>query len=120
MPNINEAFPSKYLKAGVDITEPTLAKMKKTEWETLGNERKLVLYFEDLVKGLVLNKTNANTIGKIYGDETDDWSGQEIVLFETTADLKGESVPAIRLRAPKKKAAAKAPAREVVDDEIPF
>lgn len=116
MTNINEAFPSKYLKAS-DFEQPALLKMGRTEFETIGNDRKLILYFEGQEKGLALNKTNANTIAKIYGDDTDDWKGQEIVLFEAMVDYKGETVAAIRVRAPKKKPA---PAKQEMSDEIPF
>lgn len=117
MANINDAFPSKYLKAGVDVSEPILAKMGRTEYENIGDDRKLILHLDGMEKGLVLNKTNANSIAKLYGDETEDWRGKEIVLFETAVDFRGESVPAIRVRGPKKQPTTKKP---VVDDDIPF
>lgn len=119
MPNINEAFPSKYLKAS-DFEQPALMKMGRTEWETIGTDRKLILYFDGEEKGLALNKTNANTIAKLYGENTEEWRGQQIVLFEAHVDFKGETVSAIRVRAPKRQAAPKPPADDGMNDSVPF
>jgi hypothetical protein len=117
MPNINEAFPSKYLKATDLDDRQHLLTMSRAEFETLGDDRKLILYFKGQEKGLVLNKTNANTIAKLYGPDTDDWMGKEIVLFDLPVDFRGETVQAIRVRGPKKK---NAPAKEEMSDDIPF
>ena len=46
----------------------------------------IVLYFSDHAKGLVLNKTNANTLQEIYGADTDSWQGQTIRLVIEAAD----------------------------------
>lgn len=80
---------------------------------------------------MVLNKTNANNIAFLYGEETDDWQGAEIVLFEAMVDFQGKTVPALRVRGPQKrqftkpesgpqnKKPAQMPAEEV-GDEVPF
>ena len=70
----DEMFPSKYLKAS-DAEELPTVTMKALDWETLKNrdeedEQKPVLYFEEMEKGLGLNRTNANTIKNLYGDDT--------------------------------------------------
>jgi arabinogalactan endo-1,4-beta-galactosidase len=117
MPKINEAFPSKYLKAADLEDRQHLMVMERAEFEMLGDERKLILYFQNQKKGLVLNKTNANTIAAKYGDDTEDWLGKEIVLFEAMVDFQGKTGPAIRVRAPKAKAA---PVKQEMSDEIPF
>ncbi len=131
---VSDAFPSNYLKA-TDFTDgPALLIMDRTEFETIGDDRKMILFFQGKEKGLVCNKTNANTIAAIYGDDTDDWKGKEIVLFEAYVDFQGKSVPSIRVRAPKKKPVAQQqegrqftkpttgpqPSRQVEDQEIPF
>ena len=91
-----------------------------------------MLYFQGKEKGLVLNKTNANNIAYVYGDETDDWRGQEITLFEAMVDFQGKTVPAIRVRAPQRSVTRQAPppqrpiggmseaAMADMEDEIPF
>ena len=112
--NINEAFPSQYLKASDIQGRNVTIKMGRVEEEKIGNNKKMVLYFQGKDRGVVLNKTNANNIASIYGDETDGWYGQEIVLYEAMVDYQGKSVPAIRMRAPQRKAAP-APRREMAD-----
>ena len=108
----NDAFPSNYLKA-TDFTDgPALLVMDRTEIETIGDDRKMIIYFQGKEKGLVCNKTNANTIADLYGDDTESWRGREIVLFEAYVDFQGKSVPAVRVRAPKKKAAPQPAARK--------
>jgi arabinogalactan endo-1,4-beta-galactosidase len=126
---ISSAFPSNYLKAADLQGKNILIKMDRTEYEMIGNDKKLILYFQGKEKGMVLNKTNANNIAHIYGEETDEWKGAEIVLFEAMVDFQGKTVPAIRVRAPQRKSTPPqtapqrmAPAQNggAMDDEIPF
>lgn len=121
--NINEAFPSKYLKAADLQGRQVTVKMARAEYEMIGDDKKLILYFQGKEKGMVLNKTNANNIAFIYGQDTDDWAGCEITLFEAMVDFQGKTVPAIRIRAPQKKAQPKPQPQSMADDmadEIPF
>lgn len=62
--------------------------------------RKLLVMFQELDKGLVLNKTNADTLGDLYGKNTDGWTGRQIMLMTMPVDYQGKKVQAIRLRAP--------------------
>ena len=108
--------------------------MDRVEFEVLGDNKKLILYFEGKDRGLVLNKTNANNIANAYGDDTDDWIGKQIVLFEAMVDFQGRTVPAIRVRMPqikdKPKQAVRPASADMQDrrpvppddmnDEIPF
>ena len=63
-------------------------------------QQKLVCYFRGKEKGLVLNNTNIDVLIDTYGDDTDALAGKTIVLYRTTAQFKGQTVPALRLRAP--------------------
>ncbi len=118
--NIQGAFPSKYLSANADIPEEgdLVLTIKHVEIETVGQGAKAaekpVLYFNEVGKGLVLNKTNAGTIGKLYGAETDAWTGKPVALFSTEVPFEGKQVLAIRVRVKAPKAAA-APAAVGVD-----
>ena len=38
---------------------------------------------------MVLNKTNANTIAKMHGEETDDWAGKRIILCAREVEFQG-------------------------------
>lgn len=112
--DINSAFASKYLKAsdlqGRDVT----VKMGRVEQEKVGDDMKLVIYFQGKERGMILNKTNANAISDAYGGETEDWYGKTIVLFEQMVDFQGKRVPGLRIRAPRRDAAParQAPRRE--------
>ena len=101
---MSDAFPSKYLKAADFPTETRLI-MNHVQMEALGQgddqESKPVLYFKDVEKGLVLNKTNANAISDQYGDDSAEWFGQPLILFKIkTNDPSGKMVDAVRCRVP--------------------
>ena len=102
--NINGAFPSKYLKAS-DLGESApVVIIDHVVIEGVGQdkEQRPIIYFQGKEKGLVCNKTNANQIVSIAGtSETDDWSGVKVQLFVAMVEFKGETVEAIRVRAPK-------------------
>jgi hypothetical protein len=83
----------------------------------VGDDTKPVAYFEGKDKGLVLNKTNSNTISAAYGDETDDWVGAEIVLYETMVEFQGQRKPGIRCLVPPRR--QKSPDEDIIND-IPF
>lgn len=119
--HIDEAFPSKYLKASDLQGRNVNVKMGRAEVEKIGEDKKLILYFQGKEKGMVLNKTNANNIASIYGGDTDDWYGKEITLFEAMVDFQGKTVPALRVRAPRRDAApARAPQRQMVDADAGY
>lgn len=97
---ISEEFPSKYLKASDLQGREVKVIMQNVEREKLGDDNKLVLYFKGKDKGVVLNKTNSNTISDAYGDDTDDWYDQPLILFSVMVDFQGKVGPAIRCRVP--------------------
>jgi hypothetical protein len=118
--NINTAFPSKYLKAGDDVPEDEtiILTIEKVELETIGLGKdatdKPVLYFEEVDKGMVLNKTNSLAIAKLYGADTDDWVGKRLALFSTYVQFQSEMVLSIRVK-PKAPAPAKGKGQRPVD-----
>lgn len=123
---ISNAFPSEYLKASDLDGRSVKVLMDRVEMKDIGGDHKPILFFQGKDKGMVLNKTNANNIALAYGDDTDDWAGREIVLFEAMVDFQGKTVPAIRVRAPTAK--DRAPQRpapqptqhDIPNDDIPF
>lgn len=105
--NIQNAFPSKWLKSG-DVEEGDLTlTIRSVTMEDIGSgenqETKPVVYFEESEKGMVLNKTNADTISKLHTPETDNWIGKKITIFATEVDFAGKQTLAlrVRMRAPK-------------------
>lgn len=109
----NDVFPSKYLKAEDDAfdngAEVTVT-IKEVTAETLssrdkGDETKPVMYFRELPKGLILNKTNWGVCVKLFGsDESDDWNGERVTLTTVDVDAFGDVVRAIRIKNQKPKA----------------
>lgn len=101
---VSEAFPSKYLKAEVDIFEgePVNATISAVEVEEFTDngvkQRKFVLTFEEFDKALVCNKTNSLTLAKLLGEESDDWPGRKITLYSTEVQFKDEMVASIRIK----------------------
>jgi hypothetical protein len=111
---ISAAFPSNYLKCADLGDQPRVVTVRTCVMEELGQgkdkEKKPVLYFEKGPKGLVLNVTNANTITKVYSDDTANWTGKPIELYPTQVEFRGDTVDAIRIRVPDEPAPAAAAA----------
>ena len=117
MVSINDQFPSRFLKAADLKGQPVQLVIKDFGTEKMpdGNN-KACLYFRKTDKILVLNKTNANKIADIYGDETDEWIGKEVTLYPTTTEMQGREVEAIRVRINQMKAKLKS---KSMKDELP-
>tara|TARA_Y100000034_G_C6733069_1_gene324883 strand:+ start:138 stop:542 length:405 start_codon:yes stop_codon:yes gene_type:complete len=97
--NINDAFPSKYLKADDFGDAEQAMTISNVVMEDIGsNEVKPILYFQGHDKGVVLNKTNSTNLARAFGDETNAWIGQSVILFIVWVDYQGKSVRGIRLR----------------------
>jgi hypothetical protein len=103
--NIDSMFPSNYLKASDAEGNPTLTmqdvkieKMKNRDGE---EEEKPVLYFVEVEKGMVLNRTNAQTISGMYGDDTDNWISERITLTSVDVSAFGQTKPALRVSSKK-------------------
>lgn len=117
--NLNDAFPSAFLKADDLKGNNVTVTISEIGIEEIGQghqkEKKLVLSFRGKEKKLVCNKTNAGTIGKLYGPETDAWIGQQIILSPREVEFQGDMVWAIRVSLQKPKAAAPAAATQKAD-----
>ncbi len=98
--NINDVFPSKYLKASDLQGRDHSVIIERCEREKVGREDEMlpILYFKDKQKGLILNKTNAKVIGGIHGPETDGWPGKAITLYSTEVDFAGQTTLGTRVR----------------------
>lgn len=124
MTTLDDAFPSKYLKAA-DLVEPTLFTIKDVIMTKLQDGKvKPVVSFsassnKDLrQKELVLNVTNAKKIASLTNSKDfDDWTNTDVVLFSTVVPFAGEDVDAIRIRAPQ--LAAKKPAKPTATSDDP-
>ncbi len=115
MTTVSDAFPSNFLKAA-DLNNRTIkVKIDKVVFEEIGQnkDKKPVMYFDKVQKGLVLNKTNATQIATTHGDHMEGWTGKEIELFSQMVPFQGQNVAAIRVR-------AEAPVAEAADPNDPL
>lgn len=126
MANIDNVFPSNYLKASDLGESQPVVTIDRMEIEAIGRnkEMKPVLYFQGKQKGLVLNKTNAAKIAQLTGSkDTDDWIGCQIRLYATEVEFGGEAVEAIRVKAAAVVKPAKPKPEPVIvadEDDPPF
>lgn len=135
---LNEAYPSRFLKAddlqGKDIAV-TIKAVTLEEFDgDSKKEKKLIIAFANKQKLFVCNKTNASVIAKILNaPDTDDWIGKSIVIGPREVEFSGDIIWALRvsLKLPGQTAPAKPAAKPVSADndgaipeddgsEIPF
>ena len=94
---------SRFFNAASLAAEKKL-KIKAVTEEEVGigkdKELKLVVWFTNDSRGLVLNRTNIRTLRGPFGDDTACWVGKIIVVFPTMADFRGQLKPALRVRIP--------------------
>jgi len=101
-------FPTQYLASEEFTGKDVPLTIKDVRVENLrmsdgGTEDKVILTFTKTDKKLVLNKTNATTIAKLYGGEARAWVGKTITLFPTECSAFGKTVDCIRVRSTKPK-----------------
>ncbi len=120
--NIDEAYPSKYIKES-DLQGQsrvlTIARVSVESLDQSSGETKPVVYFQGAQKGLVLNVTNKNVFVLLYGKETNNWTGRPIELYPSQTDFRGEVVACIRCRAPGAVGALGTPPVQAVPSVVP-
>jgi hypothetical protein len=129
----DEVFPSKYLKAADLKGKPRIVKIESAPYETLkgldGREnRKIVLYFENVPKSLPLNATNFDAVCDATGfPDTEGWPEHQIELYPSKTTMGGKTMDCIRIRRPSSRptAAAAPPTPPTktngeMNDEIPW
>ena len=104
MANINDFFPSNYLRASdlngkeVDVV---IDKITSEMFEEDGKKRmKPVVHFRGShFKPLVTNKTNAMTLAIACGNnDTDTWPGKQVRLYAELVSFKGKVTEAVRVK----------------------
>lgn len=121
---VSEQFSSNWLKAADLKGQPRTVTIQEVKLEPVGQDgEKMICYFAGKDKGLVLNKTNANTIAASLGDDTVGWGGKQIVLMSTKVPFQGQMVDAIRVSVPSDQTGSARQAEAAAadfDDDIPF
>ncbi len=99
----NDVYPSRFLKAE-DLDDELTLTITKVEMIDLEDkqgqsQQKPVVYFKEVQKGLIVNKTNWKLITESTGEEdSDNWTGKQITLFTLDVDAFGDIVAAIRVK----------------------
>lgn len=114
--NVNDIFPSRFVKAHDLGEKEVTVTIKSATMEDMGHgaekETKLCIWFERATKGFVLNKTNAMIIASMYGPETDNWKGKAITIYSARVKAFGAWHDAVRVK-------EQIPARNVGAARIP-
>lgn len=105
--NLSELFPRKYATGEDLMGKPLTLTISSCVLETMSSgafsasELKPVVYFSEIKKGVVLNKTLAFQIAEILGTkETEQWAGKPVTLYPEPITVAGRSRIAIRARVP--------------------
>ena len=103
MTDVNEIYPSTYMKADDLADDP------QGQWVEIGivkpqlvgqgdtGETKLVAEVIGANKSLVLNKTNAMKLAELLGRDYATWPGCQMCLVKLPVDFKGKVTKAIRV-----------------------
>jgi hypothetical protein len=81
---------------------PTLTikgvKLCKLEDDKGRQKDKGIVFFKEIDRGWVLCKTNAMCLARMFGDDTNDWTGKRVTLFSTLVQVGKEKQPGIRVK----------------------
>ena len=132
MPRVNDMIESKYLKQA-DVPDPVIVTVGKVGRVNIAKdgdppEDKWAIRFKELQKPMLLNSTNIKLLEKACGsDDTDDWVGKEVILYnDENVTYGGQVTGGLRIRrqqaAPTRKPAPMDDSRSLADqdDDIPF
>ena len=95
---ISEKYASKYLKAEHLQGRAVRVQISHVEEDVeMGVEKELkdVVHFKGRWRPLVLNKTNAESLAQILGDDTAGWPGSNIVIYP----VETQTGPGVRVQA---------------------
>lgn len=98
---IDKMFPGTYLKAGEYDERGTVHTISECRQEEVGTDKELkwVVYFHDAGKGLVLNKSNAEALLDMLGEDLDAWSGKKVEVYhDANVSYGGKRVGGLRVR----------------------
>jgi hypothetical protein len=126
---VGDMIESKYLKQSdvQDETAVTVAALKKVNVarDDEDPDYKWTIKFNEFAKPMVLNVTNLKRMAKALGDDTDDWLGNQVILFvDPDIEFGGNVVGGLRIKGMRKQVAGAKP--KTVDDvndelnDIPF
>lgn len=96
---MTELAPSPHLEAA-DLEGDTVLTIKGWEKHPVGPEEQIkgVIYFEEVERGLVVNKTNRVILQHLFGRYIDEIIGKQVTIYPTETQFQGKLVPCIRIK----------------------
>lgn len=127
MPRVSEMIVSKFLRKE-DFDEDRVLTIRGVKLEDMpgdSGDQKWVLYFREEAKGMALNVTTIRVLEQSFGDDTDHWVGNKVMVYvDPNVSFGGKVVGGLRLRTPKKQSVQqpKAPIDHEFEDDksVPF
>ena len=106
-----DVYPSKYIRSEDIGDNEVKVVIDRIEIEALkddGSEEKPIMYFKNKTKGMVVNPTNWDRLAYLFGDESDDWPGNAIILYTELVNYQGKVTKGLRVKQVPKTQSAKA------------
>lgn len=99
MPSINDVYGSTDLLKAADLPygQPCPVTIESVAAKNFDDGNKLEISFVGKKKKFICNKTNAKTIGTMYGEDFAFWPGKQISIVHTFTDFQGDQVACIRV-----------------------
>jgi hypothetical protein len=99
---VTQLVPGRYLEAldcGDSVGDTIAVTIDRVAIEHVGQEQqpKGIVYFRELDRPMILNRTNAKAISGLFGGETDDWTGKTIRLVRSETTYAGRPCACIRI-----------------------
>jgi hypothetical protein len=129
MAKVSRILSSRFVKSyELSYTDRRPAMIEKVTVEAFGNDftEKLVATISDgngWEKDLVLNQKNAQRLAASFGDDTDEWVGQQVELWVIDVVYQGDTVQSVQIGPappPALPASPKPTGPALPDDTIPF
>lgn len=98
---INPDYLGAYSLQPGEVLTLTISKVAKEAVKGTGGKKQecMVVHFVEKQKPMILNRTNAKTISKVYGTpHIEDWAGKKIRIYSEVVDAFGEQVEALRIK----------------------
>jgi hypothetical protein len=124
--DFDDLYGSRFLSA-TDVKAPVTATIERIDHESFARPGeptrvKAVAYFKGGKKGMVINKTNANTLALAFGKKFADWPGKRVTVKAEPTNFGGKPTQGLRLYPVNgaEKIAPPPPPKSDMDDEIPW
>ena len=120
MAKISQMVESKYLKQA-DVEDDTVVTVTKVGQANIGKDdgpvdMKWLIRFKEFDKPMVLNRTNISLLGTFLGDDTDDWIGKQVIVYnDESIQFQGKITGGLRFKRFKGKAKPVAPTMQDLD-----